>query len=212
MFRWLQSRILWGSILIIGGIALLLQNVYGIQLANIFWCVIFAFGGLIFLGVFLANRENWWALIPGFVLISIGVMLALEWLVPGLNSDLGGFIVLAGIALAFFIIYLVDNAHWWAIIPGGVLATVAVFVLLENIWAGFGGPGVFFVGLGLTFFLLAIVPTPEGRMKWAWIPGVVLTIVGFIIIAVTEEVIVLLWPVALILLGLVLIIRFFLSR
>ena len=212
MFRWLQSRILWGSILIIGGIALLLQNVYGIQLANIFWCVIFAFGGLIFLGVFLANRENWWALIPGFVLISIGVMLALEWMVPELNSDLGGFIVLAGIALAFFIIYLFDNARWWAIIPGGVLATVAVFVLLENIWTGFGGPGVFFVGLGLTFFLLAIVPTPEGRMKWAWIPGVVLTIVGFVIIAVTEEVIVLLWPVALILLGLILIIRFFMSR
>ena len=212
MFRWLQSRILWGSILIIGGIALLLQNVYGIQLANIFWCVIIAFGGLIFLGVFLANRENWWALIPGFVLISIGVMLALEWMVPELNSDLGGFIVLAGIALAFFIIHLFDNARWWAIIPGGVLATVAVFVLLENIWTGFGGPGVFFVGLGLTFFLLATVPTPEGRMKWAWIPGVVLTIVGFVIIAVTEEVIVLLWPVALILLGLILIIRFIMSR
>ena len=212
MFRRLQSRILWGSILIIGGIALLLQNVYGYQLTNIFWSVIFGFGGLIFLGVFLTNRENWWALIPGFVLISIGVMLALEWLVPELNSDLGGFIVLAGIALAFFIIYLFDNAHWWAIIPGGVLATIAVFVLLENIWAGFGGPGVFFVGLGLTFFLLSIVPTPEGRMTWAWIPGVALTVIGFIIIVVTEQVIALLWPVALIILGLILIVRFFLSR
>ena len=212
MFRRLQSRILWGSILIIGGIALLLQNVYGYQLTNIFWSVIFGFGGLIFLGVFLTNRENWWALIPGFVLISIGVMLALEWLVPELNSDLGGFIVLAGIALAFFIIYLFDNAHWWAIIPGGVLATIAVFVLLENIWAGFGGPGVFFVGLGLTFFLLSIVPTPEGRMTWAWIPGVLLTVIGFIIIVVTEQVIALLWPVALIILGLILIVRFFLSR
>jgi len=212
MFRWLQSRILWGSILIIGGIALLLQNVYGIQLANIFWSVVFGFGGLIFLGVFFTNRENWWALIPAFVLISIGVMLALEWLVPELNSDLGGFIVLAGIAIAFFIIYFFENAHWWAIIPGGVLATVAVFVLLENVWAGFGGPGVFFVGLGLTFFLLSIVPTPEGRMTWAWIPGVVLTVIGFIIIVITEQVIVLLWPVALIILGLILIVRFFLSR
>ena len=212
MFRWLQSRILWGFILIIGGVALLLQNVYDIQLVNLFWSVIFGFGGLIFLGVFLSNRENWWALIPAFVLISIGVMLALEWLVPDLDADLGGFIVLAGIALAFFIIYLFDNAHWWAIIPGGVLATVAIFVLLENVWAGFGGPGVFFVGLGLTFFLLSIVPTPEGRMTWAWIPGVILTVIGFIIIVVTEQVIALLWPVALIILGLILIVRFFLSR
>lgn len=212
MYKWLQSRILWGSILVVGGIALLLQNVFSIQLANIFWSVVFGLGGLIFIGVFLSNRENWWALIPGFVLVSIGVMLTLEWLAPHSNLDLGGFIILAGIALAFFVIYLLDHSHWWAIIPGGVLATVAVFVLLENVWAGFGGPGVFFVGLGLTFFLLFIVPTPEGRMTWAWIPGAVLTAIGFIIIVVTEQVITLLWPLALILLGLILIVRFFISR
>jgi hypothetical protein len=72
--------------------------------------------------------------------------------------------------------------------------------------------GVFFFGLGLTFALLAILPTPEGRLTWAIIPAIVLLVMGALITAAAAQLINYLWPVALVLGGLYLLYRVIRSR
>jgi uncharacterized membrane protein len=72
--------------------------------------------------------------------------------------------------------------------------------------------GIFFFGLGLTFALLALLPTPEGRLTWSIIPAIVFLIVGTFITAAATELINYVWPVLLILGGLYLLYRTFGSR
>ena len=65
MFKWLESRILWGSLLILGGILFLLQNLNIIQVGGLFWAILAVLGAVFFFYIFFSNRLNWWALIPG---------------------------------------------------------------------------------------------------------------------------------------------------
>jgi len=72
--------------------------------------------------------------------------------------------------------------------------------------------GIFFIGLGLTFALVGLLPAPRGRMRWAFIPALVLLVMGLLIFAAAEQFINYLWPVALILVGLYLVFRTFRPR
>jgi hypothetical protein len=72
--------------------------------------------------------------------------------------------------------------------------------------------GMLLLGFGLTFAIVAVTPTAEGRMVWAWIPAGILSILGLLILAATESLIGYIWPVVLILVGLVLIYRTFIYR
>lgn len=77
---------------------------------------------------------------------------------------------------------------------------------------GFETGGIFFLGLGLTFLLVAIIPTPEGQMRWALIPAVILLVMGLLLTAALTQLINFIWPLALILLGLFLVLRAFRGR
>jgi hypothetical protein len=205
--KWLESRILWGSLLILGGVLFLLQNLGYLQLGNLFWVIVLGLGGLFFLGFFIQNRANWWALIPGCTLLSITALFLMDQFVAGFNDSWGGSIVLGGIGLSFFLIYLVERANWWALIPGGVLFTLAATVGLEQFFPGLETVGIFFLGMGLTFGLVATLPNPQGEMRWAWIPAGILLVMGFIFMATAGELLKYLWPAALILGGLFLLVR-----
>lgn len=207
--KWLESRLLWGSLLILGGVLFLLQNLGIIPLGNIFWVVVLGLGGVFFLSFFIQSRANWWALIPGITLLSITTLVALEWIFPAIGDAWGGSIVLGGIALSFFLIYLVERANWWALIPGGVLLTLAATVGLERFFPGLETAGVFFLGMGLTFGLVAALPNPQGEMRWAWIPAGILLLMGVIFMAAAGELLKYLWPAALIIAGVFLLFRSF---
>ena len=62
-------------------------------------------------------------------------------------------------------------------------------------------------GLAATFALLAFVPTREGRMQWAWIPAIVLALMGVIFGAFSGALMAYLLPVILIVGGGILIFR-----
>lgn len=203
--RWLSSRVVWGVLLIAGGILFLLQNLGLMEVGNLFWTLLFAFAGVSFLSVFFSDRAQWWALIPGFVLLALAAVIGISVIAPGLSENLGGGLFLGGIGLAFFAVYLANRGNWWAVIPGGVLLTLATVATIGE--ATFDTGGIFFLGLGLTFALVAILPTPEGSMKWAFIPAGILLVMGLLIMAAAGEYINLVWPAALILLGLFLIYR-----
>jgi len=212
MVKWLESRILWGALLIVAGVIFLLQNLFNFQLGGFLWGLVLGAAGVVFLAVFFGNRAHWWSLIPGFSLLGIAATILIDVFFPRLGNIFGGTLVLGGIALAFLTIYLFDHNHWWAIIPGGVMLTLSVFVLLEEVFRGFGGAGVFFLGLGFTFVAVALLPTPQGRMTWAWIPAGILLAIGVIVAAASEALLGYVGPIALILAGVYFILRGLIRR
>ncbi len=84
-----------------------------------------------FLVVYLRDRTKWWALIPAYVLLSIGVMILLEEL--GVLSDfLVPAYVMFVIAIPFFVVYIRNPKHWWPLIPGGIMAAIGLsFLMVE---------------------------------------------------------------------------------
>jgi hypothetical protein len=210
--KWLASRTLWGVLLIIGGIIFLLDNLGIFTIGEAFWGVILGIGAIGFLSVYLSNRENWWALIPGMILLSVSALIIINAIFPGDTGALGGVIVLGGIGLAFLLIYLTNRENWWAIIPAGVMLTLSVVVLLGEAFSGIEVGGIFFLGLGLTFGLVAIIPTPHGQMKWAFIPAGIMIVMGLLITAALSPLINYIWPSALILAGLLLVFRAYIWR
>jgi len=212
MFKWLESRILWGSLLILGGIGLLLQNLGILPYGGLIWALILAVGGGIFISIYFGSRENWWSLIPGVSLLSVAVGVLLDMVFPSLGSILSGVIILGGIGLSFVFVYLSSKSQWWAVIPAGVLMTLALVSGVDNSTLGVDTGGIFFLGLGLTFLVVAWLPQPDGAMKWAYIPAGILLAMGTIITAVSENVFSLIAPVVLVLVGLLIVWRTIVRR
>ena len=75
----------------------------------------------------------------------------------------------------------------------------AVFLL------GIQSGGVFLIGLGLTFGVIGFIPTEQGRMRWAFIPAIVLVLVGLFVMIASFNLFALLWPLGLITGGLLII-------
>jgi len=83
-------------------------------------------GALPFLYIYLRNRKaNWWALIPGGLLLGIGVTSALADLVGGAWEAT---FVLWGIAAVFAVAFLANRRNSWALLPAAVLALVGLGV------------------------------------------------------------------------------------
>jgi hypothetical protein len=202
MFKWLGSRIFWGVVLILGGIVLLLQTLGYFEFGGLFWGGLFVLGGLFFLSAYLNNRGNWWAFIPGFTLLGIGALIVLGELSPWLTGVIGGSIVLGAISLAFLAVYLADRRNWWAIIPFGVMLTLTLVVSLAEPLGGMATPALFFLGMGLTFALVAVLPNTAGQMRWAWIPAGILFVMGLLFSFAAGNLIGLFGPAAMILGGL----------
>lgn len=201
MLNWLGSRYFWGGMFILIGGIFLLQYFGFIEFSAFLWAILFALGGLIFLSVFSSDREKWWAIIPGFALISIAFVIAFDNLFSDWAGDLGGLIILGGLGMSFVVIYFINRENWWAIIPAGVLISIGMIVGLESLLPGTATGGLFLLGLGLTFGVLALVPTPQGKMGWAWIPAGILTIIGLILLIVSAAVFRILGAAGLIILG-----------
>jgi hypothetical protein len=164
-------RILIGAALILGGILMLLDRTGILKGAtDLFWAGILAAAAAIFLFWFFSDRSKWWAAIPGFTLAG---MAASSLLLDRIGW--GGLAFLGGIGLGFWAIYFTDRKHWWAIIPGGVLLTLGISSVMSDAFGVMDSGGVFFVGLGITFVLVALL----AKMKWAFIPAAVLLLLGF---------------------------------
>ncbi len=94
--------------------------------------IILAGVGLPFVFIFLTDRRQWWALIPGMTMCGVAVGVALEGANVISDEAVGGVIV-GGVALGFLSIYVADRRQWWALFPGGIVGTVAVFLLLASV-------------------------------------------------------------------------------
>ncbi len=206
-----DARLIAGLLLIGGGLIYLLQNLGLIHWGNIFWGIAAGLAGLLFLALVIRDRTWWWAIIPGLTLLAVAALVALDYLVPSRLATWGGPLFLGAIGLSFWIVYLLDRGQWWAIIPGGVLLTLAAVAALDK-REGLELGGVFFLGLGATFLLVGLAPSPHGPLRWAFIPAGVLILLGLLLFVGLQAAINTIWPVALIIGGLFLLVRAFRPR
>jgi hypothetical protein len=199
--KWQVLRVLWGLLFILAGVLFLLNSIGTITIGNFQWAIILGIGGLAFLSVFIADRNHWWALFPAFGLLIGGSIIFLENVYPAFPDELSGAIAMTGIGLAFLLIFVSNIANWWALIPAGVLFSSATALFMSTFSPGLETGGVFLIGLGLTFGVIGLVPTKQGRMRWAFIPALVLVVIGLILLITSFNLLGLIWPLALIGLG-----------
>jgi hypothetical protein len=164
-----------GAILLLAGALLLLDSLEVVDSGVLVWPFAFGAAGAAFLAVFSRSRANWWAAIPGFALLGLAAVIATTGLWPGQAGDWPGSLFFLFIAAGFAAVYFREQANWWALIPCGVLLTLALVVALPPGLDGTPVAAVLFLGLAATFATLAATPD---RMKWPLIPAAVLAVVG----------------------------------
>ena len=132
--------------------------------------MLFGVAGLTFLFVFATNRQQWWAVIPGFVLLGLAVLIAFgdrlgAW---------GGALFLGSIGLAFWVIFIVRREFWWAMIPAGDAEHAGRRGGAGRPFGRHGVGGILFLGLAATFALVYVLTAGETRQRWALIPAGIL--------------------------------------
>jgi hypothetical protein len=183
-----------GGALILFGILFLLNNfdIVSISAGSIF-AGIFALAGLIFLIVFFLDREQWWALIPGFVLMGVGATILVGEYLTFSGMDIGGAVMLIFIALPFWIIYILKRDYWWALFPAGALTSIAALTLIPD-RLGDVGVSVMFFGWAGTFMLVYFL----AKQKWAIWPTVGLLAMAVAFLAGAFDIFGYLWPIVII--------------
>jgi hypothetical protein len=84
-----------------------------------------------FLVVFLRDRAQWWALIPAYVLLAVGLMVGL--IASGVLTEL--FIpayVMFAVAIPFLVVFALNPKEWWPLIPGGIMAVIGLAFLVAE--------------------------------------------------------------------------------
>lgn len=146
--------------------------------------------GLVFLIVYWTRPKNWWAIIPGGILISVGAMIAGIGLTT-MPDEVWVGAMLGGMGLVFLLIYWIRPKDWWAIIPGGSLLAVASTVTLAGLnlndfWETRLIAGSLFFILALTFGALWLKRDAH-KTVWAKYPAIVLGSIGAFVLLTGED-------------------------
>lgn len=189
----IDPSIVIGLVLILAGGLFVLQT-RGIldNVGDVFWGTMFLAAGALFLFTYFTG--SWWSVIPGCVLAGIGVLI----LLPESLERFGGAVFLGSIGLAFWLVYFTARMErWWALIPAGVLSTLAVVSFLPDMVGGVATGGIFFLGLALTFLLVALL----AHMRWAYYPAAALGGIGLLASLSAGDITNYVWALVLIIAG-----------
>jgi len=115
-----------GLVLLLIGGGILAGNLFGSTMTGPIIMFSFAF---IFFSLLLWSKKNWWAILPGGLLLSGGIAATLDVLAP--DSKITGSIFLFTLAAAFFLIAVLARGNWWAILPGGLFLSIGLTVALN---------------------------------------------------------------------------------
>ena len=203
----IEWRMVIGFLLLAFGGLTMLQTLnilpYNDDYGQTFISMIFIAGGSIFLLHFFKNTaENWWAVIPAGAIIALGIIILGDVYFARFMDDIGGGVFLGAIAAAFWSIYFIKrDESWWALIPAGVLSTLAI-IAIEPVSNILPSEYVFLFGTSATFAVISLTVKPKEKTQWAWIPAGILFGIGCINILVDSRFTIIL-PILLIIIGLV---------
>ena len=186
-----------GLMLFLALTTLLVDNVGGEWVGSLFLFLI----GLSFLVVYLSNRTRTWALLVAYIL---GVLSIAPAMASGGGDTAAYFgpVFLLAVALPFFLLYFRSAENWWAIIPAGVMTTLAVLAgaaianLIRNEEQGGYANALLMFGLALTFAVVWLRHAKE----WAKVATIILAALAVASVFFTTYTEVF-WPVAIILAG-----------
>lgn len=129
-----------------------------------------------FIAAYLTDRSrNWWAVIPGGVMLFLGLT---TLLVDSVNGEWVGALFLFLIALSFFVVYLNDRTRIWAMIIAYIVAVLSIAPMLAagGETAAYYGP-IFLFAVAIPFFILYFRSVDNW---WAIIPAGAVTVVGVV--------------------------------
>jgi len=174
-----------GVLIILTGLLLLLHNIRVFYLdEQLFWGLGLIILGVVFLRVNQLHSPRKSILIPGILLLIIGLFILLDALfyLPG---GLIGTCFLWIVAAIFLTIYIHNNKRWAAIMPGGLFFILGIVVLLGafHILAGDILWFIFLAGISLIFWYLFLIKDDVNKLHWALFPALLLTIFSFFILS-----------------------------
>ncbi|MGZ9223751.1 MAG: hypothetical protein ACXW4Q_16725 [Anaerolineales bacterium] len=200
------GRIVFALALIIFGVIALLDSLGVVNMPleisgpNLIWALLFGAASVAFLITFFSDKNNWWAIIPGLTLLGLAILVG--GLFPSSLGAFGAVLFMGLLSLSFWIVYFTHNDNWWAIIPGGVLASITGLILItELVDNDLLGVAVMFLGMGATFLVLYLLPKPIGRAAWPLYPAGVLGIMGFLFLIGAGQAMNWIWGILLVLAG-----------
>jgi hypothetical protein len=202
---------LWrGLLLVVGGVLWLVEVTDTISVHPFVVATFFIVAGLGFAIDFVRRETYWWAAMPAGALLGLGALIAF---VEGTHmaGEWGATILLASTGVGFGAVYFRSRTHRWALVPSGTLFAVALIVASVPVVKG--GPGIAVIVLGILAAVLvafALIPIRGRRMLWALVPAAILGVVaGFLARGQEKLLEPFNWvtPVALLLIGLVVVAR-----
>lgn len=153
----------------------------------------------------------------GVILVAIGLLALMFQLLPIQFTESIGLLIVPGLG-ALFLVWGILSRTDGLIIPGGILSGVGwgVYAIAGpfSMWQGDNEGGVFLIFLGLGFGLITAVTAVFGKEThwWALIPGGIIAFVGASIMfgGILLSVLAFvgkLWPLALIIIGISLLVK-----
>jgi hypothetical protein len=219
MTRQKLTSALWGLLIILLGVTVLAYNFGALddykQITAYAVAGILAIMGLAFLLALAFQREQWFYVIPGFSFLALGGIVYLTTL-EDIDPAWLGALFLAGIALGFLVVFVQNRRErWWALLQAETILLIALLGLGMGVpesattWLG----GLLFGGFAASFFFVWLLSGNRARLLWALILSGVLAIFAAVILTSGQsQMVLLLWPGLLLLIGFFLIARVFTGR
>ena len=221
------NTLFWGLLLLAIGIVGLLYNFGALDQYKLMTAYVIAgllaVAGVAFLIIIVFQQEQWLYAIPGTSFLALGSVVYLSTLETIAPVWLGA-LFLAGIAAGFLILFLSNRRErWWALLQAGTIVTIGIAGLLviaftqpnsDALTEALLGASLF-GGFSLSFMLLYLFAGDFRRFLWALIMAGALAVFAASLVGASygeDNMIVRLWPVVLIILGMVVLARLFTGR
>lgn len=114
-----------------------------------------------------------WQRIVGFA--GIGIFAAAS------SGRFSGVPVLGFPAMVFGLIYLRNPKRWWALMPAGVLSSLALLVTFEELFPRWDATPVLFLGFAATFSIIYLLSPQRGGKRWALYPAILFIILTVLV-------------------------------
>jgi hypothetical protein len=199
-------RSLLGIFLIAGGLLLGAQQ-FGLvsgDWSDAVFAGLWALGALFFFDLYRRDRNQWWFGLVAFILAGLAVSGLISLFFPAVGDAIGGAIFFGAMATGFILVYRRDSNNWWALIPAGVMLSLAAITVVDDlpIQLPFDEGGLLFLGMGLTFLVLTQIKVAGERLAWAIFPAIALLLFGVFVAFGRSASWNIVWPSLIIIFGL----------